>query len=328
MKGKTYKYSYYPYAGIYAIVNKVNGKMYIGQSIHVYNRIRSHFTALKKGKDNLKLQRGVNKHGIENFYGKVIHIITDPYLLDSYEDFYIDYFNTRDCGYNIAPGGKTAGDTLSKHPNKDKIYQKIWDIKRERGTDKSHTTPHTKEAKQKVSDSLKEFYENGGEPWNKGQKLDDDYKKKLSDAHKGIKPSNETRKKMSIAHKGHKFSEERNNNVSEGLKRYHENGGKIANTTMAYSSYSRRISKLIRLCTCNLEQHVNEYISYLENKYEFKLDEKRLLEINEKHNLSYYINLSKSLDNILEIAYKCNAKLRKLPWSKKWDLINRIAQEL
>lgn len=29
MKGKTYKYSYYPYAGIYAIVNKINGKMYI-----------------------------------------------------------------------------------------------------------------------------------------------------------------------------------------------------------------------------------------------------------------------------------------------------------
>ena len=85
---------------------------------------------------------------------------------------------------------------------------------------------------------------------------------------------------------------------------------------------------MIRLCTCNLEQHVNEYISYLENKYKFKLDEKRLAEINENHNLSYYINLSKSLDNILEIAYKCNTKLRKLPWSKKWELVNRIAQEL
>lgn len=328
MKGKTYKYSYYPYAGIYAIVNKINGKMYIGQSIHVYNRLRKHFAALKSGYDNLKLQRAVNKYGIENFYGKVIQIITDPYLLDGYEDFYIEYFNTRDCGYNIAPGGKSAGDTLSKHPNKDKIFQKQHETKRKNNSYPKGVGPKTESAKKKVSDSLKEFYENGGEPWNKGKQTSQETRDKLSKSHTGYVMPESQRKKISESNKGKHSSPERNKKVSIGKKRFHENGGKIANTTMAYSSYSRRISKLIRLCTCNLEQRVNEYISYLENKYEFKLDEKRLIEINEKHNLSYYINLSKSLDNILEIAYKCNAKLRKLPWSKKWELVNIIAQEL
>jgi len=41
-------------------------------------------------------------------------------------------------------------------------------------------------------------------PWNKGKKLSEEYRKKLSDAHKGKKPSLETRKKLSECRKGEK----------------------------------------------------------------------------------------------------------------------------
>ena len=55
-------------SGIYKIVNKTNGKYYIGSSINIRNRWYSHKTGLMRNvHPNLKLQRSWNKYGQKNF---------------------------------------------------------------------------------------------------------------------------------------------------------------------------------------------------------------------------------------------------------------------
>lgn len=65
----------------------------------------------------------------------------------------------------------------------------------------------------------------GIEPWNKGKKLSEEHKRKMSEANKGKKLSKETRQKMSEAKKGkpshlkgQKQSEETKRKISEALK--------------------------------------------------------------------------------------------------------------
>lgn len=58
-------------------------------------------------------------------------------------------------------------------------------------------------------------------PWNKGKKLTEEQKRKLSEAHKGKPKSEETRKNMSEARKGKSrgpFSEEHRRKLSEAAK--------------------------------------------------------------------------------------------------------------
>ena len=54
--------------GIYGIKNKINDKIYIGQSINIKDRFVRHKTLLKHNKHyNAHLQRSYNKHGLESF---------------------------------------------------------------------------------------------------------------------------------------------------------------------------------------------------------------------------------------------------------------------
>ena len=55
-------------------------------------------------------------------------------------------------------------------------------------------------------------------PWNKGKKLSEETKRKMSESHKGIKHSEEAKRKISEAKKGIKYSDERNEKISEALK--------------------------------------------------------------------------------------------------------------
>ena len=50
--------------GVYQIKNLINGKLYIGSSIDVDKRLKSHFSALDKGcHNNAYLQNAWNKYG-------------------------------------------------------------------------------------------------------------------------------------------------------------------------------------------------------------------------------------------------------------------------
>ena len=78
--------------GIYKITNKLTGKCYIGQSIDIKKRLYYHF----KQKFNL----------IE--YTSEVILQCNKYDLDSYENYFIDFYNCMwPFGYNLESGGKS-----------------------------------------------------------------------------------------------------------------------------------------------------------------------------------------------------------------------------
>jgi len=59
--------------GIYGILNKINGKMYVGQSVNINSRFIRHRYHLNKGVHiNVHLQRAWDKYGLDAFEFKVL----------------------------------------------------------------------------------------------------------------------------------------------------------------------------------------------------------------------------------------------------------------
>ena len=68
--------------GLYKIINKVNGKYYVGSTNNIKRRLRRHKYDLRNNvHSNLKFQRSWNKHGEENFEFYVIENIEENQLL-------------------------------------------------------------------------------------------------------------------------------------------------------------------------------------------------------------------------------------------------------
>lgn len=93
--------------GIYKITNKINGKIYIGQSKDIAHRWKEHKW---RSKNCLyPIQKAITKYGIENFEFEVI----EECLLEELDDreiYYIDLYNSTNkaIGYNISKGGDTG----------------------------------------------------------------------------------------------------------------------------------------------------------------------------------------------------------------------------
>lgn len=84
--------------GIYKIENKINGKIYIGQSIHIERRWIEHCQLSKKS----VISQAIQKYGKENFSFQILEEVTDTSLLNEMEAKYIRQFNSLvPNGYNI-----------------------------------------------------------------------------------------------------------------------------------------------------------------------------------------------------------------------------------
>lgn len=95
--------------GIYAIKNKINGKMYIGQSKDILTRWKQHCSHAIRGDVSYLIINALRKYGVENFDFTVLEECR-PCDLDSKEIEYINVFNTyigKDggYGYNMTSGG-------------------------------------------------------------------------------------------------------------------------------------------------------------------------------------------------------------------------------
>jgi group I intron endonuclease len=75
-------------AGIYAIVNRLNGHRYIGQAKNMNARVRSHVRSLNKGthrtSEDRRLQNAWNEFGYEAFEIVVLEIVSDNSAATSY----------------------------------------------------------------------------------------------------------------------------------------------------------------------------------------------------------------------------------------------------
>ena len=80
--------------GVYRISNIVNNKSYIGSSKDIVDRWYQHKTSLlHKKHHSIKLQRAVNKYGIDNFKYEIIEECNMEMLILR-EQYYIDFFNS------------------------------------------------------------------------------------------------------------------------------------------------------------------------------------------------------------------------------------------
>lgn len=98
-------------SGIYAIKNRVNGKVYIGQTINLERRWIAHKSDLRLGRhDNDYLQKAWTKHGEEVFEFSVLEECKISSLTER-EQYWMDALQAlnRDHGYNLAPA---AGSML------------------------------------------------------------------------------------------------------------------------------------------------------------------------------------------------------------------------
>lgn len=95
--------------GIYKITNKINNKIYIGQSIDIKERWKQHFYKAYNKKElgyNSAIHQAFRKYGYENFSFEVIEVCKKEEL-DAKEIYWIKTLNSlTPNGYNILPGGQ------------------------------------------------------------------------------------------------------------------------------------------------------------------------------------------------------------------------------
>lgn len=94
-------------AFIYKITNDVNGKIYIGKTLHnVDKRWKEHINDSKREHtENRPLYRAMNKYGIDNFHIETIEECSDE-LVEEREVFWIKEYNSfGKNGYNATIGG-------------------------------------------------------------------------------------------------------------------------------------------------------------------------------------------------------------------------------
>lgn len=116
-------------SGVYCIVCKKNGNMYIGSSKDVFKRMRRHFTQLTTGGHHSSyLQRSWNKHGADCFEAKVL-LLCGYSDLRFFEQLLIDSFYP---AYNMS---LTVVGIKQRPELEDKVKRKVAAINSQRFKD-------------------------------------------------------------------------------------------------------------------------------------------------------------------------------------------------
>ena len=103
--------------GIYKISNKINGKVYIGQSNNLKRRFKEHkirYKSINSNEYNSVIHIAIRKYNIENFNFEIIEYCENS-KLNEREIFWINYYDSFKNGYNCTLGGEG-----SKRPSQKK----------------------------------------------------------------------------------------------------------------------------------------------------------------------------------------------------------------
>lgn len=93
-------------AYIYKITNKLNGKIYIGKTLHsIEERWRQHCRDSKKeSKERRPLYAAIRKYGEENFFIEQVEECSDN-VVNERETYWIEWYGSFKYGYNATLGG-------------------------------------------------------------------------------------------------------------------------------------------------------------------------------------------------------------------------------
>lgn len=224
---------------IYKIENKVNGKVYIGQTTQGFNkRISGHKKALKgKYHYNEYLQRAWNKYGEENFSFEVVEYTVKD-LLDEKEIYWIEYYNAmnKEYGYNNESGGnfnKIVSEETKKKQRESHLGKVLPEEQKKKISESHKGRPMKEETKVK----MKALNLGENNPMY-GKHHSEESKSKISNGNKGKIRSEETKKKMSKANKGernHNYGKHLSEELKQKLSKAHINNVKVSNKVYQYT---------------------------------------------------------------------------------------------
>lgn len=113
--------------GIYKYQNKINGKVYIGQSNNIEHRQKQHlYDSSQRSERATGVDVAIKKYGIENFDFTILEECPID-LLDEREIYWINYYDSYHNGYNRTPGGKSLRG--SDHPRAILDEDQVWQIR-------------------------------------------------------------------------------------------------------------------------------------------------------------------------------------------------------
>jgi len=206
-----------PFGEIYVIRNRVNGKLYVGQTTQgVAYRWKGHIKGLGNGRTYHGLKGAMEKYGVENFSLDVLDTADTREGLDAKERAWIASLGSLvPGGYNLKDGGQ-EGSAYSAES-------------RERNRQTQLGKKHTAESKAKMSAARKGKPKSpehvakvraallGRRPSDAamarsrevctGRKMSDEFKENNRRKHLGKKDSDATREKKRLALLGRKFSD-------------------------------------------------------------------------------------------------------------------------
>lgn len=174
---------------IYAIINIIDDKHYIGQTFDRDFRWKEHLKSLKGFyHHSILLQRAWCKYGANNFIFVVLEVLSDVSKLNEREEYWGNLLKPE---YNIAPlGGSMRG------------YKHTEEARQNMSNAHKGRKYHSEEEKLKRSERMK------GNKYNTGRKQSPEEIEARAKHHRGKTVSEETRIKMSTALKGRVISEE------------------------------------------------------------------------------------------------------------------------
>ena len=102
---------------IYMIKNKKSDKKYIGQTCNPIRRWAEH-----KYKNNLAIQKAIDKYGSDHFKLQIIEENVKQENLNNREKYWINFYNTyKGVGYNLCEGGSNFYNRTLTQEHRDKI---------------------------------------------------------------------------------------------------------------------------------------------------------------------------------------------------------------
>lgn len=181
---------------IYKVINKINGKIYVGQTAGNFERRKILHLSRARGVSNLPFYNAIRKYGPEDFVWEILEECRTIEELNEREEYWIKELNTiAPNGYNLKYGGKNS------------LY--------------------SEESRERMSEAKK---------GKKRKPFSEEHRKNMSEAKQGENhpmygksPSEEARKNMSIASKGKPKSKKHCENISKSKKGENHPRAKLTN---------------------------------------------------------------------------------------------------
>lgn len=192
-------------AGVYKMTCIDNGKIYIGKSYNIQQRLNRHRRDADKLKNMGYFQRAIVKHGWDSFKVEILEIMEDfdkskdgPTLLEK-EASYIRLLNSNDerfgyniCEYSTDRTGHKCSDETKQKMSKARTGHKCSEETKE----KMRNRVYSDETREKMRQS------------KLGNKVSDETKEKMRQSRLGYKMTDETKEKMKKINTGRILSDE------------------------------------------------------------------------------------------------------------------------